>query len=137
MLPTTRGAPGRRPLSRSELQAFFDAADERVARLAGGGRKGGLAAWRDSVLFKVTYGWGLRRREAAMLDVGDFTANTAAPELDRFGMVAVRYGKAMRGSAPRRRSVATVMPWAVEAVEEYLAEVRPRYRAAASFGRCG
>jgi len=33
----------------------------------------------------------------------------------------------MRGSAPRRRNVATIMPWAVEALEEYLAEVRPCY----------
>jgi integrase/recombinase XerC len=121
------GSPGRRPFTRDELQAFFDHADDVVARAQLRGRKGGLAAWRDSVLFKVTYGWGLRRREATMLDVGDFSANAAAPELDRFGMLAVRYGKAMRGSEPRRRNVATVMPWAVEAVGEYLAEVRPRY----------
>lgn len=121
------GSPGRRPFTRGELQAFFDHADDVVARAQGRGRKGGLAAWRDSVLFKVTYGWGLRRREVTMLDVGDFSANAAAPELDRFGMLAVRYGKAMRGSEPRRRNVATVMPWAVEAVQEYLAEVRPLY----------
>lgn len=126
------GRPDRRPLSRNELQAFFDAADERVERLAGGGRKGWLTAFRDSALFKVVYGWGLRRREAAMLEVEDFTANPAAPELGRFGTVAVRYGKAMRGSPPRRRCVATVMPWAAEALEQYLSEVRPRYEAAAS-----
>lgn len=122
------GSPGRRPFTRAELQAFFDHADDVVARAQDRGRKGGLAAWRDAVLFKVTYAWGLRRREATMLDVGDFSANAAAPELDRFGMLAVRYGKAMRGSEPRRRNVATVMPWAVEAVAEYLAEVRPAYR---------
>lgn len=126
------GRPDRRPLSRNELQAFFDAADERVERLSGGGRKGWLTAFRDSALFKVVYGWGLRRREAAMLEVGDFTANPAAPELGRFGTVAVRYGKAMRGSPPRRRSVATVMLWAAEALEQYLDQVRPRYPAAAS-----
>ena len=79
-------------------------------------------------LFKVTYAWGLRRREVTMLDTVDFTANPAAPELGRFGMLAVRYGKAMRGSPPRRRNVASVMPWAVRALEEYLAEVRPCYR---------
>lgn len=121
------GRPARRPFTRDELQAFFDHGDEVVAAAQSRGRKGGLAAWRDSVLFKVTYGWGLRRREATMLDVSDFSANAAAPELGRFGMLAVRYGKAMRGSEPRRRNVATVMPWAVEAVEEYLAEVRPCY----------
>jgi site-specific recombinase XerD len=122
------GGPGRRPFTRSELQAFFDHADEAVALTHRRGRKGGLAAWRDSVLFKVTYAWGLRRRESAMLDTTDFSANQAAPELGRFGMLAVRYGKAMRGSPPRRRNVATVMPWAVEALEEYLAEVRPCYQ---------
>ena len=36
-------------------------------------------------------------------------------------------GLSMRGSAPRRRAVASVMPWAVEALQEYLLEVRPRF----------
>lgn len=124
------GRPERRPLSRVELQAFFDAADERVEQLTRAGKKGWLTAFRDSTLFKVIYGWGLRRREAAMLEVEDFTANPAAPELGRLGVVAVRYGKAMRGSPPRRRTVATVMPWTGEALEQYLTEVRPRYQAA-------
>jgi integrase len=39
----------------------------------------------------------------------------------------VRYGKAMRGSPPKRRAVATVMAWAAEALEQYLSEVRPIY----------
>jgi integrase/recombinase XerC len=121
------GSPGRRPFTRAELQAFFDHADDAVIRAQQHRRKGGLAAWRDSVLFKVTYAWGLRRREATMLDTTDFSTNPAAPELGRFGMPLVRFGKAMRGSEPRRRNVATVMPWAVEAVTEYLAEVRPCY----------
>lgn len=64
-----------------------------------------------------------------MLDVADFTTNPAVPELGRFGTLAVRYGKAMRGSPPRRRQVATVMPWAAEVVEEYVTEVRPSYGA--------
>jgi integrase/recombinase XerC len=110
-----------------ELQAFLDAADDRVESAALSGRKGWLAAFRDATLFKTVYGWGLRRREAVMLDVGDFTVNPAAPELGGFGACQVRFGKAMRGSPPRRRVVATVMPWAAQAVEEYLAEVRPRY----------
>ena len=125
------GNPARRPFSRDELQAFFDFADERVALARAHGRKGGLAAWRDTAMFKLTYAWGLRRREAAMLDTTDFSANPAAPELGRFGMLSVRYGKATRGSPPRRRNVATVMPWAAEAIEEYLGEVRPHYGAGA------
>jgi integrase/recombinase XerC len=47
------------------------------------------------------------------------------------GVCQVRYGKAMKGSPPRRRSVASVMPWAVEALEQYLGDVRPRYGVAA------
>ena len=121
------GDPARRPFSREELQGFFDYADERVAAARAHGRKGGLAAWRDTAMFKVTYAWGLRRREAAMLDTTDFSTNPAAPELGRFGMLSVRFGKAMRGSPPRRRNVATVMPWAVEVLQEYLSEVRPCY----------
>ncbi len=123
------GDPARRPFTRDELQGFFDFADDRVAAARAHGRKGGLAAWRDTAMFKVTYAWGLRRREAAMLDTTDFSTNPTAPELGRFGMLSVRYGKAMRGSPPRRRTVASVMPWAVEAVAEYLAEVRPLYGA--------
>ena len=119
------GRPERRPLTRAELQAFFDAADDHVEKAAGSGRKGWLAAFRDATLFKVVYGWGLRRREAAMLDVGDFAPNPAAPELGSFGVCHVRFGKAMRGSPPRRRAVATVMPWTAEALAQYLEEVRP------------
>jgi len=121
------GRPQRRPLTRAELQVFFDAADDRVGTVAASGRKGWMAAFRDATLFKVVYGWGLRRREAAMLDVADFATNPAAVELGRFGVVHVRYGKAMRGGPPRRRAVATVMPWAAEALEQYLVEVRPRF----------
>jgi len=121
------GRPERRPLTRAELQAFFDAADAHVEAAADSRRKGWLSAFRDATLFKVVYGWGLRRREAAMLDVADFTANPAAPGLGQLGVCQVRYGKAMRGSPPRRRAVATVMPWAAEALAQYLADVRPRF----------
>jgi len=121
------GRPARRPFTRAELQALFDYADSRVVAVRAGGRKGWLAAFRDATLFKVTYAWGLRRQEAAMLDVVDFATNPAAAELGRFGTLTVRYGKAMRGSPPRRRQVATVMPWAAEVVEEYLGEIRPRF----------
>ena len=121
------GRPARRPLTRAELQAFFDAADDRVEKVIESGRKGWLAAFRDAALFKVCYAFGLRRREVAMLDITDFSGNPAAPELGGLGVCQVRFGKAMRGSPPRRRVVATVMPWAAQALEEYLAEVRPRY----------
>ena len=95
------GRPERRPLTRAELQAFFDAADDHVEKAAGSRRKGWLVAFRDATLFKVVYGWGLRRREAAMLDVADFAPNPAAPELGSFGSVPcpVRQGDAGQPAA--------------------------------------
>src|SRR6266545_2439298 len=119
------GSPRRRPLTREELQALFDHADAQVGKAVSGGRKGAVAAFRDAVALKVVYGWGLRRREAVMLDVADWHPNPAAARLGRFGALHVRYGKAMRGSPPRRRTVLSVFPWAVEAVSQYLESVRP------------
>jgi len=126
-LSNYEGRPEARPFSREELQAFFDHADDEVERVASSGRKGALGAYRDATLFKVIYGWGLRRTEASKLDLVDFGTNPAAPEFGRYGMLAVRYGKAKRGQPPRRRSVASVMAWAVEAVADYVESVRPRF----------
>lgn len=121
------GSPEARPFSREELQRFLDYADDQVERAARAKRKGALAAYRDATLFKVIYGWGLRRTETAKLDLADWGRNPAAPEFGRFGMLHVRYGKAVRGQPPRRRNVASVMGWAVEAVADYVHNVRPRF----------
>jgi site-specific recombinase XerD len=124
------GRPGNRPLTREELQAFFDHCDARVAAVSAAGRKGWLAAYRDAVAFKVIYAWGLRRREAAMLETVDWSANPAAGEFGRYGAVSVRYGKALKGGPPRRRTVLTTMGWAAEAVAEWVEDVRPLYGSA-------
>lgn len=121
------GRPEVRPFSRKELQSFFDFCDEKVARARRLGRKGWLAAFRDSTIFKVMYGWGLRRTEASKLDLVDFGPNPKAPEFGGYGTLVVRWGKAMAGSPPRRRSVLTVWDWAAEAAEEYVQDVRPLY----------
>jgi integrase/recombinase XerC len=121
------GSPEARPFTRRELQRFLDYADEQVERAVRSKRKGALAAYRDAVLFKVLYGWGLRRTECSKLDVTDWGRNPAAPEFGRFGMLNVRYGKAKRGQPPRRRNVASVMGWAVEAVADYVENIRPRF----------
>jgi integrase/recombinase XerC len=42
-------------------------------------------------------------------------------------VLSVRYGKAKKGQPPRRRNVASVMGWAVEAVADYVENVRPRF----------
>jgi len=121
------GRPGRRPLSREELSLFFDYCDARVADRRARRRKGALAAFRDATLFKAIYAWGLRRQEAARLEVCDFSANPHRPSFGPYGMLSVRYGKASRGSAPKRRSVLTLFEWSVEAIEQYVEEVRPLY----------
>jgi len=53
------GDPDRRPMTREELQRFFDYADDRVDAAVRSGRKGALAAYRDATVFKVMYAWGL------------------------------------------------------------------------------
>lgn len=121
------GDPRRRPLSREELQAFFDHCDAQVSGRHALKRKGSLAALRDAALFKTIYAWGLRRQEAAKLDVVDFARNPHKPSFSEFGSLAVRYGKASGGGAPRRRNVLTVFDWAVEVIEQYLQEIRPLY----------
>jgi site-specific recombinase XerD len=118
------GRPGRQPLTHDELQAFFDHADDEVARVADSGRKGTLAAFRDATLFKCCYAWGLRRREAVMLDVQDLHRAAAAPEFGKYAALHVRWGKASRGSPPKRRTVLSVFDWAVECLREYVEQVR-------------
>ena len=113
--------------SRGATGAFFDYADEEVERIRQHGRKGALAAFRDAALFKVVYGWGLRRREAIMLDLADLHPNPTADRFGRYGALHVRWGKAKRGGAPRRRTVLAVFDWAVEALQQYVEEVRPAF----------
>lgn len=117
--------PGKRAFTREELQAFFDFADDQVGRIRGCGRKGWLPAFRDATLFKVAYGYGLRRNETRMLDVVDFGRNPEGPEFGAFGVCYVRHGKAMRGSPPKRRSVLTVWRWTAEIVAQWVEEIRP------------
>jgi len=121
------GAPGRRPFTREELVLFFDYCDEQVTRRRELGRKGSLRAFRDAALFKTIYAFGLRRQEAARLDVTDFGRNPHRPSFGRYGTVSVRYGKASRGSPPRRRNVLTVFDWSVEVLKQYVEDVRPLY----------
>ncbi|HZE03336.1 MAG TPA: site-specific integrase [Pseudonocardiaceae bacterium] len=119
--------PRKRAFTRVELQAFFDRADDEVARIRTLGRKGWLPAFRDAVLFKVAYSWGLRRNEVRHLQTVDFSRNPHAAEFGRFGLVNVRYGKAHRGSGPKRRSVLTVLGWSAETVEHWVCHGLPLF----------
>jgi site-specific recombinase XerD len=120
------GQPGRRPLSYDEVQALFDAADGRADEIRARRRKGALAAMRDAALLKVIYAYGLRRREAANLDLTDLRHNPKLPDFGRFGALFVRFGKASSGSAPKRRTVLTVpeMDWVLPVLEQWIDEMR-------------
>jgi integrase/recombinase XerC len=113
------GSPEARPFTREEIQRFLDYADDQVERAAASKRKGTLTAYRDATIFKVMYGWGLRRTETTKLDLADWGRNPAAPGFGDYGTLAVRYGKAKRGGPPRRRNVASVMGWAVDGPGPY------------------
>jgi integrase/recombinase XerC len=117
--------PRKRAFTIDELQAFFDHADAQVSRVRGGGRKGWLAVFRDAAAMKVAYGFGLRRAEVVMLDVADLGANPHAGEFGDFGVCHVRFGKALTGSPPKRRSVLTVWGWVPQVLAQWIDEARP------------
>ena len=114
------------------MQAFFDHADTQVGDVRNQGRKGWLPAFRDAALFKIAYAFGLRRTETVMLDLADFGTNPHAAEFGQFGLCRVRFGKAAKGSAPKRRTVLTVWDWVPGILEQWIAEAR---RAMAEAGR--
>lgn len=119
------GTPGRRPLTRTELQLLLDHADGEVTRLLDEHRKGALPAFRDATLLKVVYAWGMRASEAVGLDVTDFYRNPKAPQFGEFGVMQIRHGKSSRGGPPKRRAVVSLFDWAVDALRDYVEQVRP------------
>jgi len=125
------GRPARRPLTYGELQALFDFLDGRVERAAGSGRKGALAALRDAQTFKTAYAFGLRRNELCRLDVADLRPNPHVPRWGTYGSLHVRYGKAVRGGIPRRRTVLAVpeFDWAIEGLRQWVEQARPLFAA--------
>ena len=119
--------PGKRAFTKTELHAFFAHCDNEVARARAFGRKGWLPAFRDATLFKTAYTYGLRRNETRMLDAADFGRNPHGAEFGEFGLCRVRFGKAKKGSPPKRRSVLTVFGWTPDILEEWFTEVRPLF----------
>jgi site-specific recombinase XerD len=119
------GDAARRPLTVAELETFFAACEARIGDRRSRQRKGTLTAWRDQALFKVIFGWGLRRGETAMLDMCDFRGSAKLPEFGEFAQLHVRHGKAKRGGSAQRRTVLTVFDWSAEVAEQYVTEIRP------------
>ena len=69
-----------------------------------------------------------------MLDLADFGANPHAPEFGDYGVVYVRWGKASKGSPPKRRSVLTVFPWSARVLGQWAGQFRGLFGQAASGG---
>ncbi|HEX2809326.1 MAG TPA: site-specific integrase [Kineosporiaceae bacterium] len=119
--------PKKRAFTKAELHAFFAHCDDEVARIRAFGRKGWLPAFRDATMFKTAYAFGLRRNETRMLDAADFGRNPYGAEFGEWGRCQVRFGKAKKGSPPKRRSVLTVWDWTPEVLQEWFSEVRPLF----------
>ncbi|MFD7912311.1 tyrosine-type recombinase/integrase [Streptomyces sp. NPDC059752] len=121
---------GNRPMSRPEVKLFFGQMDPEIKRLRTIGHKGALAAARDLAMFTTMYGWGLRRRETARLETHDWRRQAKLPEFGDYAGLAVRWGKAAGpGQPPKRRTVISVWPWAVQTVRLYMEHVRPLFYA--------
>ncbi|MFJ9460816.1 tyrosine-type recombinase/integrase [Kitasatospora sp. NPDC101447] len=123
------GDPRRRPFTYDEVQQLFDAADQRVEDIRRRGRKGALAARRDSALIKMMYAFGLRRSDAWGLDLADLRFNSKMPQFGQYGLIHVRWGKSSRGAPPKRRTVYLVpeMDWVMPVLSQWVDELRPAF----------
>jgi integrase/recombinase XerC len=126
------GRPQRRPLTYTEIQTLIDYLDDRVETIAQAGKKGSLGALRDAMLFKTAYAFGLRRNELRRLDVADLRPNPHVPDWGTYGSVHVRFGKAIVGSLPRRRTVLAVpeFDWIIDGLRQWVDDARPLFGAA-------
>ena len=77
--------------------------------------------------FKTLYAWGLRRNELVHLVHADFSRNARAPQFGSHGVLRVRFGKAMRGSPPKPRTVLTVFDWSAEMMDNWVRVGLPRF----------
>lgn len=118
------GRPAKRPFTKAELQMLFDHADDQVELIAASGKKGWKAAYRDAVMLKVTYSYGLRFNELRHLQTIDFATNPQARRFGKSGICKVRFGKSRKGSPHKPRSVLTVFDWTAGVIEDWLANGR-------------
>jgi integrase/recombinase XerD len=118
-------SPGKRAFTKVELQQLFDRADDEVIRIRDLRRKGWRAAFRDAVLFKTAYAFGLRLNEVCQLETVDFGRNPKARQFGGYGVLRVRHGKAKKGSPPKPGSVLTVFDWVVDVLDEWVTDIHP------------
>ncbi|WP_306307728.1 tyrosine-type recombinase/integrase [Nocardia araoensis] len=83
-------------------------------------------------MIKTCYAYGLRRTELCRLELVDLRPNPHMPQWGAYGSLHVRYGKATRGSTPRRRTVLTVpeFDWVVAGMRQWVEQARPILNAA-------
>ena len=79
---------------------LFDHADDQVELIAASGKKGWQAAYRDAVMLKVAYSYGLRFNELRHLQTIDFAANPQARSSAK--QASARSGSARHARAPRQ-----------------------------------
>ena len=65
-------------------------------------------------MFKIAYSYGVRFNELRHLQTVDFSRNPHARNSAATASFKVRYGKAKKGSPPKRRTVLTVFDWTPE-----------------------
>ena len=118
------GRPSKRPFTKTELQMLFDHADDQVEVIAASGKKGWQAAYRDAVMLKVAYSYGLRFNELRHLQTIDFATNPQARRFGKAGVCKVRFGKSRKGSPHKPRSVLTVFDWTAGVIDDWLANGR-------------
>ena len=121
---------GRRPpLSHDEIETFFRTLDTAIelAELERPRAVRGLQ--RDYAVIYTGYIYGLRASELSALVPDDWRRSPEVPEMGRFGLLHVRYGKGANGSGKRTRLVPTTHAGYPEFLEWYLADVRPKFKA--------
>ena len=107
------GRPTKRPFTKRGAAGFFDHADDQVERdRRPRARRAGRPAYRDAVMFKVAYSYGLRFNELRHLQTVDFARNPHARRV-RQATASARSATARprKGSPPKPRSVLTVFDW--------------------------
>ena len=69
----------------------------------------------------------MRRNELCRLDVADLRPNPHVRDWGTYGSVHVRYGKAVKGGVPRRRTVLAVpeFDWAIDGMRQWVELGRP------------
>lgn len=101
------GRPTKRPYTREEISVLFDHADDEVERIGKSSRKGWQAAYRDAVMMKIAYAYGLRFNELRHLQTVDFARN---PHTREFGPSASARSATARHDGDRRTSHAACSP---------------------------